>query len=169
MGGRGNPSRHLCPLTQASLGLILSGHGDPLRVPGLGLSREEIRVGWGAERGPGQGKSKQRLPREPQMGLTEPHPVPIPAPPAQPNLSPTQTPVGFCEAGPLSNPGSSSRRATRAPLLPLCVSPRNPGDPGRLHLPKAKAHCCLGEGQKAVGPALAWSLTTQLPHLQLQG
>lgn len=49
----------------------------PLRVPGLGLSREEIGVGWRAERGPGQGKSKQRPPREPQVGLMEPHPVPI--------------------------------------------------------------------------------------------
>ena len=36
-------------------------------------------------------------------------------------------------------------------------------------LPKAKAHSCLGEGQKAVGPALAWGLTTQRPLLQLKG
>lgn len=90
--------------------------------------------------------------------------------PRAPNISPIQTPVGFCEADPLSNPGSSSsRRARGSHLLLLCVSPRDPGDPGRPHLPKAKAHSCLGKGQKAVGPALAWGLTTQRPLLQLQG
>lgn len=83
------------------------------------------------------------------MGLTEPHPVPIPAPPAHPNLSLTQTPVGFCEAGLLSNPGSSSsRRATRATCC-LCVSlPEIQETPGGLTSPRPRPTAAWGRGRR---------------------
>ena len=71
------------------------------------------------------------------MGLTEPHPIPIPAPPAQPNLSLTQTPVGFCEVG------------QRGPPCCLCVSlPEIQETLGGLTSPRSRPTAAWGRGRK---------------------